>query len=42
VKDFALIGAYGEEYKALRRTAIIRLIITVATIIPLMRFLKWP
>jgi hypothetical protein len=42
MKNTALIGAYGEEYKALRRTFIIGLIITLATIIPLISFLIWP
>jgi hypothetical protein len=42
MKNVALIGAYGEEYKALRRTFIIGLIVTAATIIPLMSFLVWP
>jgi hypothetical protein len=42
MKNVALIGAYGEEYKALRKTAIIGLIITTATIIPLLTFLWWP
>jgi len=41
MKNVALIGAYGEEYKALRRTFIIGIIITAATIIPLMSFLWW-
>jgi L-lactate permease len=39
MKNVALIGAYGEEYKALRKTFIIGLIITAATIIPLLSFL---
>jgi hypothetical protein len=42
MKNVALIGAYGEEYKALRKTFIIGLIITAATIIPLISFLFWP
>ncbi len=42
MKNVALIGAYGEEYKALRKTAIIGLIITAATILPLLTFLWWP
>jgi len=42
MKNVALIGAYGEEFKALRRTFIIGIIITAATIIPLMSFLWWP
>ncbi len=42
MKNVALIGAYGEEYKALRRTFIIGILITAATIIPLMSFLWWP
>jgi len=42
MKNVALIGAYGEEYKALRKTFIIGLIITAATIIPLLSFLIWP
>jgi hypothetical protein len=42
MKNVALIGAYGEEYKALRKTAIIGLIITAATIIRLLTFLWWP
>jgi L-lactate permease len=42
MKNVTLIGAYGEEYKALRRTFIIGFIITAATIIPLMSFLIWP
>lgn len=41
MKNVALIGAYGEEYKALRRTFFIGLIITAATIIPIMSFLLW-
>jgi len=42
MKNVALIGAYGEEYQALRKTFIIGLIITAATIIPLLSFLWWP
>ncbi len=42
MKNVALIGAYGEEYKALRKTFVIGLIITAATIIPLLSFLWWP
>jgi hypothetical protein len=42
MKNVALIGAYGEEYKALRKTAMIGLVITAATIIPLLSFLIWP
>ncbi len=42
MKNVALIGAYGEEYKALRKTFVIGLIITAATIIPLLSFLLWP
>ena len=42
MKNVALIGAYGEEYKALRKTFVIGLIITAATIIPLLTFLWWP
>jgi len=42
MKNVAIIGAYGEEYIALRRTFVIGLIITAATIIPLMSFLFWP
>ena len=42
MKNVALIGAYGEEYKALRRTFVIGLIITAATIIPILSFLIWP
>jgi L-lactate permease len=41
MKNVALIGAYGEEYKALRKTFVIGLIITAATIIPLLSFLWW-
>jgi len=40
--NVALIRAYGKEFKALRKTALIGLIITAATIIPLMSFLIWP
>lgn len=39
MKNIALIGAYGEEYKALRSTFLIGLAITVATIIPILSFL---
>jgi len=42
MKNVAHIGAYGEECKALRRTALIGLIITAATIIPLRSFLICP
>ncbi|MCW4048914.1 MAG: hypothetical protein NWE89_04175 [Candidatus Bathyarchaeota archaeon] len=42
MKNVSLIGAYGEEYKALRKTFVIGLIITAATIIPLISFLFWP
>lgn len=42
MKNVALIGAYGEEYKALRRTFLIGLAITAATIIPILSFLIWP
>lgn len=42
MKNVALIGAYGEEYKALRRTFLIGLSITAATIIPILSFLIWP
>ena len=42
VKNVALVGAYGEEYKALRRTFVIGLIINALTIIPLVSFLIWP
>lgn len=42
MKNVTLNGAYDEEYRALRRTFIIGLIITAATIIPLMSFLFWP
>jgi len=42
VKNVALVGAYGEEYKALRRTFVIGLIINALTIIPLLSFLLWP
>ena len=41
MKNVALIGAYGEEYKSLRKTFVIGLIITTATIIPLLSFLRW-
>jgi len=42
MKNVALIGAYGEEYKALRKTFVIGILITLATIIPLVSFLIWP
>jgi hypothetical protein len=42
MKNVALIGAYGEEYKSLRTTFVIGLIITALTIIPLLSFLLWP
>jgi L-lactate permease len=42
MKNVALIGAYGEEYKSLRTTFVIGLIITALTIIPLLSFLFWP
>jgi len=41
-KNVALMGAYDEECRTLRRTILIGPIITAATIIPLICLLIWP
>ncbi len=42
IKNVALMGAYDEECRTLRRTILIGPIITAATIIPLICLLIWP